>query len=161
MRRFAAAVALLACCAAQDHAPIRVDVRLVNVAFTARDESGALVKDLTKNDIEVVEDGAPQTISFFAHSSDLPLTLGLIVDASASQQHFIKRHEHDLKEFLNDVLTRRDRAFLVCFGNHIRVASDFSSSSNELIDGLTRFEKNTAGMREIGPPDWRELGTAF
>lgn len=148
-------------CPAQPPPPIRVDVRLINVAFTVRNEKGAFVTNLTKDDFEVLDDGVPQTISFFAHSTDLPLTLGLVADVSGSQAHFIKRHDRDLERFLKSVLTPRDTAFLLCFGNHLRVAHDFSASPQELIEGLKQFEHHMTGLPEIGPPDIRELGTAF
>ena len=148
-------------CLAQNELAIRVTVPLVNVAFTVRDAKGKLVTDLTKDDFEVVDDGAPQPISFFARSVDLPLKLGLIADMSGSQEPFVKSHEHDLKTFLKEVLTPRDRAFLICFGNHLRVASDFSASANELVDGLKRFDKKAQDMPEIGPREHRVLGTAF
>jgi len=77
--------------------PIRVDVSLVNVAFAARDSQGKLVENLTRNDIELNEDGVPQKIEFFARSTDLPLTLGLIVDVSSSQDQFGKKHKKDLE----------------------------------------------------------------
>jgi len=80
--------------------PIRVNVKLVNVAFSARDSRGALLNSLIKDDIEVFEDAVPQKISFFAHSVDVPLTLGLIVDFSGSQDQFSKQHQHDLEVFL-------------------------------------------------------------
>lgn len=148
-------------CLAQNELAIRVTVPLVNVAFTVRDAKGKLVTDLTKDDFEVVDDGAPQPISFFARSVDLPLKLGLIANMSGSQEPFVKSHEHDLKTFLKEVLTPRDRAFLICFGNHLRVASDFSASANELVDGLKRFDKKAQDMPEIGPREHRVLGTAF
>jgi Ca-activated chloride channel family protein len=138
---------------------IRVNVRLVNVAFTVRDASGKLVTNLTKDDFEVSDDGQRQPISFFARGEDLPLTLGLILDFSGSQEHFVKQHEHDLRTFLKNVLTPRDRAFLVCFGNHLRLASDFSASSSELIDSLKKIEKRE--VPEIGPREYRTAGTAF
>ena len=152
---------ILFCCFAQEPPAIHVDVRLVNVTFSVRDAHGTLVTNLTKDDFEVLDDGVPQTISFFARSADLPLTLGLIVDMSDSQEHFMKQHRHDLQEFLKNVLTPRDRAFLICFGNHLRVASDFSASAADLIDGLKRFEHESGHMPEIGPPDVRVAGTAF
>ena len=77
-----------------------MDVNLVNVAFTVRDTSGALVNDLAKDDFEVLEDAVPQTIAFFARSADVPLTLGLVVDFSGSQEHFLKQHNKDLQIFL-------------------------------------------------------------
>ncbi len=154
-------LALLPCCLAQELPAIRVNVRLVNVAFTVRDAGGKLVTNLTRDDLEVLDDGQLQPISFFARGEDLPLSLGLIVDASGSQEHFVKQHEHDLGVFLKNVLTSRDRAFVIRFGNHLRLASDFSSTGSELIDGLKRVDKKNQESPEIGPPDRRSEGTAF
>jgi|HubBroStandDraft_4_1064222.scaffolds.fasta_scaffold64070_2 Ca-activated chloride channel family protein len=140
---------------------IRVDVNLVNVAFSVRDAGGKLVDDLTKDDFEVMEDAAPQKIAFFAKSVDVPLTLGLIVDASGSQEHFAKKHEQDLAVFLKDVLGLRDRAFLVGFGNHIRLVSDFSRSGQEMMGAWKIYDKDTRRFPELGPKEDRDLGTAF
>ena len=153
-------LALLACtCVAQDK--IRVDVNLVSVGFSARDTRGALVNNLTKDDIEVFEDGVPQKIAFFARSQDVPLTLGLIVDASDSQEHFRKRHEKDLEVFLKQVLGPKDRAFLLCFGNHLRLVNDFTQSASDMLEHLKQYEKKTDRFPEIGPKEERDLGTAF
>ena len=141
--------------------PIRVNVRLVNVAFSVRDEHGALVNNLGRDDVEVFEDAVPQKISFFARSLDVPLTLGLIVDFSGSQDQFSKQHQHDLEVFLKEVLGPRDRAFLVCFGNHIRLASDFTNSGDELMERLKRYQQDSRHIPELGPREDRELGTAF
>jgi Ca-activated chloride channel family protein len=152
-------LALLSISRAQEVNAIRMNVRLVNIAFTVRDAQGKLVNNLARDDFEVFDDGQPQPISFFARGEDLPLTLGLIVDFSGSQEHFVKQHDHDLKTFLKDVLTPRDRAFIVCFGNHLRLASDFSASSTELIDSLKKLDKRE--VPEIGPREYRSAGTAF
>jgi Ca-activated chloride channel family protein len=140
---------------------IRVKVKLVNVAFSARDSHGALIENLTKDDVEVFEDAVPQKISFFARSVDVPLSLGLIVDFSGSQGQFSKQHEHDLRIFLNDVLGPKDRAFLVCFGNHIRLVSDFSQSGTELQAQLEKYRQDNKHFPELGPKENRDLGTAF
>ncbi len=161
MRISIAFLAVLPTCLAQELPEIRVSVRLVNVAFTVRDASGRLVTNLTRDDFEVLDDGQPQPISFFARSEDLPLTLGLIVDASGSQEHFVKQHQHDVGTFLKSVLSPRDRAFLIRFGNHLRLAADFSASGSDLIDGLKQSEKEKRDVPEIGPRDYRAGGTAF
>src|SRR4051794_17046434 len=75
--------------------PFKVNVNLVNVAFTAQDGRGALVGNLTKDDIELYEDAVPQKIEYFAKSTDMPLTLALVIDASGSQDHFGKQHKKD------------------------------------------------------------------
>jgi Ca-activated chloride channel family protein len=148
---------------AQTLAPIKVDVRLVNASFTARDSKGGLVPDLKKDDLELIDDGVPQTIAFFSRSVDMPLNLALIVDGSGSQAHFVKDHEHDLKRFLKDVLTPRDKAFLLCFGSHLRLAQDYTTSTDDILEGLKLFDNQKTRMRipEVGPPELRFAGTAF
>jgi Ca-activated chloride channel family protein len=143
-------------------APIRVDVNLVNVAFSVRDGRGNLIDNLTQDDFEVFEDGAPQKISFFARATDIPLDLGLVVDFSGSQDAFVKPHHTDLRAFLRSVFGPKDRAFLLCFGNRLRLASDFTNSAESLIGALDGFEKGRRMMPELGPRDEiREAGTAF
>jgi Ca-activated chloride channel family protein len=158
-----AGLALPVVCPAQAPAPIRVEVSLVNVGFSVRDQRGNLVTNLTQDDIEITEDGVPQKISFFARSTDVPLTLGLIMDVSGSQQSFIKPHHNDLQAFLKTVLQPEDRAFLVCFGNNLRLMSDHSNSARDLVDALREFEKgkHVEDFPIIGPREHRVLGTAF
>ena len=155
------ALLLLAVSSGAAQAPLRVDVNLVNVSFTVRDASGALADKLVKDDFDVFEDGVPQKISFFARSTDLPLTLGLIVDASGSQEHFSKKHEKDLEVFLKEVLGPKDKAFLLCFGNHLRLVNDYTQSSEEMLVHMKEYEKKTDRFPEIGPRENRDLGTAF
>ena len=152
---------IIAGCVAQERPAISVNVNLVNVAFTVRDARGVMPADLTKDDFDVIEDGIPQKVSFFARGDDVPLMLGLVVDASASQEHFFKQHDHHVEKFLKDVLGPHDRAFLVCFANHVHLVSDFSPSSTRMMDAMKRFEHGDRTFPELGPRDLRELGTAF
>lgn len=152
-------IAAIGNCAGQE--PFHVAVNLVNVGFTARAADGALVDSLTKDDVDVFEDAVPQKVAFFARSSEVPLTLGLIVDASGSQDHFTKQHEKDLGVFLNEVLGPRDRAFLICFGNHIRLVSDFTQSGEQMLQSMKAYGKGSRHFAEIGPKEDRDLGTAF
>ena len=161
VRRSTLLALFLAVCICRAEEPIRVNVRLVNVAFTARDSRGALVDNLTRDDVEVFEDAVAQKVSFFARSVDVPLTLGLIVDFSGSQDRFSEQHQHDLEVFLKSVLGAKDRAFLIGFGNHIRLVSDFSQSGTELLERLRKYQHNNAHFPELGPKEDRELGTAF
>ena len=146
---------------AQEAPAIHSKVNLVTVAFTARDASGVLLGSLTAGDVHVLEDGTEQKIAYFARSADVPLTLGLIVDASGSQDHFSKQHEKDIQVFLKSVLGPKDRVFLLCFGNHLRLVSDFTQSAPEMVERLKRYEKDSGRFPEIGPREDRDLGTAF
>ncbi len=158
MRLRASALCLLAAvCLAQE---FRTEVHLVNVGFSVRSASGQFATNLTRDDFEVFEDGAPQKIAFFARSADVPLDLGLIADFSGSQESFVKAHHKDLETFLKKVLAPRDRAFLVCFGNRIRLAQDYTSSPDALMNMLHHFEKGD-DFPELGPHERRILGTAF
>lgn len=165
MHRLLLVVLVVGCVAlAQEPAKeksIKVDVKLVNMAFSARDSRGALVDGLSKNDVDVFEDAVPQKISFFARSSDVPLTLGLIVDASGSQEHFFKQHEEDVEVFLKEVLKPKDRVFVVCFANHLRLVSDLTESARDVVDRLKRCDDSDRHVPELGPKEDRDLGTAF
>ncbi len=142
-------------------APIKVDVNLVNVAFTARDAQGKLVENLKREDVELLEDAVPQKIEFFARSTDLPLTLALIVDVSGSQDEFGKKHKKDLEVFLKEILRPQDRVLLVCFGNHLRLVSDYTNSAEQILENYREFDKGKKHFAEIGPAEERDLGTAF
>jgi Ca-activated chloride channel homolog len=159
-------------CLAQQ--PIRVRTNLVNIGFTARNPQGALVDTLTENDISVFEDGVQQKIAYLKRSVDAPLTLGLIVDTSGSQESEAKRHKHDIELFLKSVLGPKDRVFLVFFENRIRLISDYSQSGDELMERWDEFhgdekkvnKKDKSAKKEpefpdLGPNEKRLLGTAF
>ena len=87
MKRLAVSAAVLAgvviAAWSQETEPlIKIDVDLVSILFSARDKRGALVPDLTKDDFVVLEDGKQQTIRTFTKETDLPLTIGLLIDVS-------------------------------------------------------------------------------
>jgi len=160
-----AVVCLLQCVAAsaQDPAPIRVDVGLVNVGFSVRDAGGRLVTDMAQDEIEITEDGVPQRISFFARSTEVPLNLGLIMDVSGSQQSFIKPHLRDLQSFLKNVLRPQDKAYLMTFANRLTLVSDYTGSAHELVSSLEDYQKGKGHVDypSVGPRERRVLGTAF
>ena len=140
----------------------RSDVNLVNVTFSVRDSTGKLVSDLAQESIQVLEDGAPQGIRYYGRTADLPLAIGLVVDVSDSQGSFYKKHHQHVEQFLKDVLGPQDRAFLVCFGNRIRLVSDMTNSVPQIMDAYSHFDnEKKSDFPELGPPEIREDGTAF
>ncbi|MFP5229924.1 MAG: VWA domain-containing protein [Acidobacteriota bacterium] len=138
-----------------------VETHLVTLTFTVRDAQGDLVSGLSQDDFTVYEDGVPQKVSFFSRESNLPLTLGLAIDASSSQDKFIHQHLRDVHTFLASVLEPQDRVFALCFGDHLRVASDFTSSPTAVIEGIERYNKDYGSAPEIEPDDTRSGGTAL
>ena len=139
----------------------KTETHLVNTAISVHDARGGLVRGLTAQDFTVVEDGVPQTVKFFAHEGDLPLSVGLLLDVSGSQEKFVKAHEQDIRAFLAAVLEPKDEAFAVCFGNHLRLVSDYSSSAQGLAASVLEFDKGSRKFPEIGPQEDRDLGTAL
>ncbi len=141
-------------------ADFRVETHLVTLTFTARDPQGNLVPGLSPDEFTVYEDGVPQKISFFSRESNTPLTLGLVLDASPSQDKFLHQHMRDVRKFLSSVLQPQDRVFALCFGNHLRIASDFTPDPAAVIDGIERYNKDYSSVPEIEPDDTREGGSA-
>jgi Ca-activated chloride channel homolog len=140
---------------------LQVETHLIDTTLSVHDAEGRIVTGLTRDDFTVVEDGVPQKIRFFAHDNQLPLSIGLIIDESGSQEKFVKEHEKDIEAFLHQVLEPNDQAFALCFGNHLRLVSDSNSSAPAIMDGIRSFDKGNMEFPEIGPKEERELGTAL
>ncbi len=147
--------------AAQDIPVFKSETRLIDSTISVHDPSGGLVLDLTKDDFAILEDGIPQSIRYFSRAEDLPLSIGLIVDVSGSQEKFPKEHERDIADFLHQTLEPRDSAFALCFGNHLRLVSDWSSDQPAILAALRSFDKGQRDFPQIGPKEGRDLGTAL
>ncbi len=85
-------------------ATFAADVRVVNLFATVRDKQSNIVRDLAKDDFKLEEDGRPQTIRYFSRESDLPLTLGLLIDTSVSQRNVLGQERTASYQFLSRVL---------------------------------------------------------
>lgn len=136
------------------------ETHLVTLTLTVRDAQRNLVSDLSQDNFTVYEDGVPQKISFFSRESNIPLALGLIIDASPSQDKYIHQHLHDVQMFLSTTLEPQDRVFALCFGDHLRIAPDFTSSPAAVIDAIERYNKNPSAFPEISSDDTRDGGSA-
>src|SRR5262252_8906156 len=107
-----ALLAAAACCSthrgrAQDSPLFSTEVKVVNVLATVRDGSGALITGLSQEDFALSEDGRPQTIRYFSRETDLPLTLGLMVDTSASQRRVMDAERGATLRFLDAVVREK------------------------------------------------------
>ena len=117
----------------QQSAPITLDVNAVNLLATVRDKKGNIVRDLTKDDFALEQDGKPQTITYFAKESDLPLTLGLLVDTSMSQRRVLDQERAASRTFLDQVLrVDKDKAFVIQFDREVTLLQDLTSSRQKL-----------------------------
>jgi VWFA-related protein len=136
---------------ADDTSPtIQVQVNLVSLLASVRDKHGALINNLTKDDFTLTEDGQAQTIKYFAKETDLPLTIGLLVDVSASQRNLIEIEREAAYQFFSQVLRKKDMAFLISFGEDAELLQDFTSSPRLLQAGLEGLRVNS-GVQGIHP----------
>lgn len=116
---------------------IRVDVQLVNVTFSVRNKQGALIGNLTKEDFTILEDGKPQAISRFHRDTDLPLTIGLLIDISGSMYNVIETGRRAAGEFFHKVLREKDLAFVITFGSELELMQDLTASKRALEKSLS------------------------
>jgi VWFA-related protein len=108
---------------------IAVDARLVNLPVVVRDKKGALIQNLAKDDFILQVDGKPQTIRYFDKDTNLPLTLGLLVDTSLSQREVIDEERAASSVFLDQMLTTpKDKAFIMQFAAETELLQDLTSS---------------------------------
>jgi VWFA-related protein len=124
---------------------LKVNVDVVQIFFNVKDKKGALVPSLTKDDFEISEDGKPQTIKYFAAESDLPLTLGILIDSSGSQERVLPMEKEVGGAFLKEILRDKDLAFVISFDVSVDLLQDFTNSVRDLRAGLERARINTGG----------------
>ena len=126
-------------------ATLKMSVNLVDLLFTVKDKNGNLVPHLTKSDCTVLEDKVPQTLKNFAAQTDLPLTLGILLDTSGSQQRVLPLEQDAGIQFLNRVMRAKDEAFLVSFDVNVDLLQDYTNSARQLAQGMRKAQINDAG----------------
>src|SRR5579862_7108325 len=131
---------------------IKVDVNLVNVLCSVRNKSNGLVGNLEKKDFQIFEDGKEQEIKYFTRETDLPLTIGLLVDTSGSQQRLLDIEKRAASQFFSKVLRKKDLAFLMQFGAEAELLQDETNSPKLLLDGLNQLRPSVpVGGLHPGP----------
>ena len=128
---------------------ISVDVKMVSMLAAVRDKHGKLVNNLNKDDFVVEQDGHPQAITYFAQESNLPLTLGLLVDTSMSQRRVLDQERTASHAFLDHMLREdKDKAFVIHFDHEVELLQDLTSSRQKL----------EASLDELGEPEFAQTG---
>ena len=118
-----------------------VQVKVVNVLATVRDKHGKIMNGLTKDDFTLTEDGRAQTIRYFSRETDLPLTLGLLVDTSMSQRRVLGEERSASQSFLAQMLREdKDKAFVIHFDREVELLQDLTASHEKLQAALESLE---------------------
>jgi VWFA-related protein len=117
----------------QDQPTFSTGVKVVNVLATVRTKKNEIVRDLTKDDFLLSENSRPQTIRYFSRESDLPLTVGLMIDTSMSQQRVLESERTASFRFLDQVLREsKDKLFVMQFDMAVLLRQPLTSSRREL-----------------------------
>jgi VWFA-related protein len=155
----------------QDQQPaetLKVSVNVVGLFFNVKDKHGTLMPNLTKDDFTVLEDGKPQTIKYFAAESNLPLTLGILIDSSGSQRNVLDMEKDVGGAFLRQILTDKDEAYVIDFNVDASLIQDYTRDVRRLQAAMNKVKINTGfSMGPIpgaggGPvPTARQAGTVL
>jgi VWFA-related protein len=135
-------------------ATIAVDVKVVTLPVTVHDKHGKIIRDLTKDDFTLQEDGRPQTIGYFSQETNLPLTLGLLVDTSRSQDTVLDAERNASRSFLDQMLVQpKDKAFVIHFDREVELLQDLTSSREKLQAALELLKTSSDRDRSNDPND--------
>ena len=121
---------------------LKINVNVVQLFFNVKDKKGALVPNLTKDDFQIFEDGAPQTVKYFTAESNLPLTLGIMIDSSGSQRNVLDMEKEVGASFLRQILTEKDEAFVISFDISVDLLQDFTRDVHRLQAALNKAKVN-------------------
>lgn len=121
---------------------LKIGTNLVNAYFSVRDKSG-FITNLKKEDCELYESKEIQKIKNFTQEKNLPLTIGILLDTSGSQQNVLPLEQQSGAEFLKDVLKPKDEAFLISFDINVDLLADYTNSPRELKRSIDKAIINT------------------
>jgi VWFA-related protein len=128
----------------------KVRTVVVNVPATVHNKHGQIIRDLKKEDFILHEDGQPQEIHYFALDADLPLMLGLLVDTSLSQRRVLEDERRASYKFLDDMLRKEDKAFIIHFDREAELLQDLTSDRQSLEAALTDLHTPDMEVRHRG-----------
>jgi len=126
-----------------DTQTLKVDVNLVDIYFSVRDKGG-FITSLRKDDCGLFEDGKEQTIKNFTQEKNLPLTIGILLDTSGSQQNVLPLEQESGATFLKNVLTSKDEAFLISFDVNVDLLADYTNNAREIKRAIDHASINSA-----------------
>ena len=130
---------------AQQEPTIKSQVNLVNLFVTARDKKKHIITNLKKEDFHIFENNEEQKLAFFSAETTLPITLGLLIDTSGSEQNRLPAEQEAASRFLNQVLRKGDEAMVVSFDLDVDLLSDFTDDHAQLQRAIHHAQVNAAG----------------
>jgi VWFA-related protein len=124
---------------------IKAEVNLVNLFATVRDKNKRVVTDLKQDDFKVFEDGHEEKISFFSKEMNLPITLGLLLDTSGSEQFMLSAIQDAGARFIHRVLRKGDEAMVISFDTDVDLLADLTDDRSIIDRAINKARINTPG----------------
>jgi VWFA-related protein len=125
------ACALVLVASSQETPAFRSNVELVAIPCAVVDSQGGAVQGLTRQDFRVTDNGARRIVESFWVDTDLPLNLGVLIDASESQRDRIPEHRETARKLLAKILRPGDRAFVIEVAEDLRLWADLTGAAGE------------------------------
>ncbi|MBK9171004.1 MAG: VWA domain-containing protein [Bryobacterales bacterium] len=129
---------------------IRVDVNLVRLLATVKDEGGRLIGGLDRGDFEVLDNGAPQEIAIFERQTEQPLSIALLIDISGSTAKELKYQTDSVRRFLGALFSEGNPADAVAL-----------YTFNYEVTKLAHFTRNRSTLEKMLPTLKAEAGTSL
>lgn len=130
---------------AQQSPTIKTEVNLVNLFVTVRDKKKHVITNLKREDFRIFENEQEQKVAFFSAETTLPITLGLLIDTSGSEQNRLPAEQEAASRFLNQVLRKGDEAMVISFDLDVDLLSDFTDDHAQLKRAINHAQVNAAG----------------
>lgn len=125
----------------EDDEVLKIDSELVNLLFVAQDKNRRLLTTLRKEDIRILEDGKPQEIFTFQRQVDLPLSLAILIDVSASQERTLPEEKAAAKAFVQEVVRpEKDEVAIISFTGETTLEQSLTSNVNRLGRAIDRVQ---------------------
>src|SRR2546430_107677 len=131
---------------------LKVNVDVVQLFFNVKDKHGALIPNLTKDDFEIYEDGSKQNLKYFTAETNLPLTLGILIDTSGSQLRVLDMEKEVGGAFLKQILTDKDEAYVMDFNVDADLVQDYTRDVHRLQAALNKVKINSGVTYGTGLP---------
>jgi VWFA-related protein len=144
---------------------IKAEVNLVNLFATVRDKNKRVVTDMKQDNFKIFEDNHEESIAFFSKEMNLPITLGLLLDTSGSEQNMLGAIQDAGSSFLRRVLRKGDEAMVMSFDSDVDLLADFTDDHSILTRAINKARINIPGGGYIagnpGPVGGNITGTAL
>src|SRR6516225_8899821 len=144
---------------------IKAEVTLVNLFATVRDKNKRVITDLKQDNFRIFEDGHEEKVAFFSHEMTMPITLGLLLDTSGSEQNMLGAIQGAGSRFLRRVMRKGDEAMVISFDSDVDLLSDFTDDKSILERAINKARINIPGGGMMagnpGPVGGNITGTAL